>query len=121
MSILYLSQARLIQPARFGRKKENQPAEQKGHTTDNHRNANRIHFESSKEYRSGSFEDRKGRNAPFFETSFTAHLGGCPSAADPQIYVGMNISNGPVRLRDWQPEGDDHNFLHSNIGRPVHA
>jgi chromosome segregation ATPase len=27
----------------------------------------------------------------------------------------MNISNGPVRLRDWQPEGD-HNFLHSNIG-----
>jgi chromosome segregation ATPase len=28
----------------------------------------------------------------------------------------MNISNGPVRLRDWQPEGDDHNFLHSNIG-----
>src|SRR5882762_5687982 len=34
---------------------------------------------------------------------------------DPQIYVGMNISNGPVRLRDWQPEGD-HNFLHSNIG-----
>ena len=55
----------------FGRKKENQPAEQKGHTTDYHRNANRIHFESSKEYRSGSFEDRKGRNAPFFETSFT--------------------------------------------------
>jgi hypothetical protein len=45
----------------FGRKKENQPAEQKGHTTDYHRNANRIHFESSKEYRSGSFEDRKGR------------------------------------------------------------
>jgi class 3 adenylate cyclase len=32
----------------FGRKKENQPAEQKGHTTDYHRNANRIHFESSK-------------------------------------------------------------------------
>src|SRR5258708_31717659 len=27
----------------------------------------------------------------------------------------MNISNGPVRLRDWQPEGD-HNFRHSNIG-----
>jgi hypothetical protein len=65
----------------FGRKKENQPAEQKGHTTDYHRNANRIHVESSKEYRSGSFEDRKGRNAPFFETSFTAHLGGWPSAA----------------------------------------
>ncbi|MGC2320354.1 MAG: hypothetical protein WA615_28280 [Bradyrhizobium sp.] len=45
----------------FGRKKENQPAEQKGHTTDYHRNANRIHVESSKEYRSGSFEDRKRR------------------------------------------------------------
>jgi hypothetical protein len=30
----------------LGRKKENQPAEQKGHTTDYHRNANRIHFES---------------------------------------------------------------------------
>ena len=27
----------------FGRKKENQPTEQKGHTTDYHRNANHIH------------------------------------------------------------------------------
>jgi hypothetical protein len=47
----------------FGRKKENQPAEQKGHTTDYHRNANRIHVESSKEYRSGSFEDPQRSNS----------------------------------------------------------
>jgi hypothetical protein len=32
-------------------------------------------------------------------------------ARDPQIYVGMNISNGPVRLGDWQPEGDDNFFI----------
>jgi len=44
----------------FGRKKRDQPAEQKGHTADYHRNANRIHFECSEGHRRAVPKGRKG-------------------------------------------------------------
>ena len=44
----------------FGRKQKDQPAEQKGHTPDYHRNANRIHFECSKGHRRAVPKGRKG-------------------------------------------------------------
>ena len=44
----------------FGRKQKDQPAEQKGHTADYHRNANRIHFECSEGHRRAVPKGRKG-------------------------------------------------------------
>jgi hypothetical protein len=48
----------------FDRKKKDQPAQQKGHTADYHRNANRIHFECSKGHRRAVSKGRTGQIAP---------------------------------------------------------